>query len=144
MQPLIQMVVIFEKHGNTFEVKYEMIEKPCRMRASNFVRRWELLQLEENTEHLFSDWVDELEQVLKLDLSPNGVAKMAAEYYSEPHGSQVALGLHHTGDKLKYLDISKHLRLQTKMKAHTVLLELDILNKNAIKLTVTIYVTNEL
>ena len=137
------MVVIFSKASNTFEVKYEMIQ-PTRMRASNFVRRWELLQLEEETEHLFQEMVSELQSLLKLDLSPNGVTQLAAEYYDERDATSVSLAFHHTHEKFKQLSLSKHMRQQrSKLLPHTISMEFDILDRNSIKISISIYVSGE-
>ena len=137
------MVVYFDQRPHVIEVKYEMIDRPTRMRASNAVRRYELLQLEEATEHQFQTLVSELQQMLELDMSPAGVKKLAKKYYNDDEGKQVAMGLHHTGDKLKDLTLIKHLRLHSLVVVNSILLEFEIKSSTAVKLTISIYIYNE-
>ena len=139
------MVVIFTKDSNTIEVKFEMFERPARIRASNFVRRWELLQLEEQTEHLFKELLAELQFLLKLELTPNGVTQLAAEYYDEKDATSVAMVFHHSNEKFKQLSLFKFLKQHSeRLFPHTISLEFDILDRNSIKLSISIYVHHKL
>lgn len=134
------MVVIFTKNDNTIEVDYEMIDRPVRMRASNAVRRWELLQLEEQTQDMYDDLVEELKTELLLDLSPSGVEKLAEDYYDQQNGSQVGMALHKSNKKMKRLSLHQFVEVHTRLSVHCIVLEFEILTKTTIKLGITIYV----
>ena len=136
------MAYVFTVGKHLFELTYEMIDRPVRMRATNAVRRWELLQLQETTEHLFESTVEELRTLLKLEISPEGVAKMAQEYYGEPSGTSVAMGLHHSNPKLHTLSLTKCIRLHSRFHMHSILMEFDIIATDAIKVKMTFYVSN--
>ena len=135
------MVVIFNKNNNTFEVKYDMINKPIRMRASNAVRRWELLHLEDQTQDMYEELIQELQDVLELDLSPKGVDKLSANYSStDPESCQVGMVLHKDHKKMKELSLYQFININTRLTLQCILLELDILTKSTIKMGVTLYV----
>ena len=135
------MVVIFSKNNNTFEVKYDMIEKPVRMRASNAVRRWELLQLEDQTQDMYEELIQELQDVLDLDLSPVGVEKLSATYASlDPESCQVGMVLHKDHKKMKELSLYHFININTRLELQCILLELDILTKSTIKMEITLYI----
>ena len=135
------MVVIFTKNANTFEVKYDMIEKPIRMRASNAVRRWELLHLEDQTQDMYDTLVHELQDVLELDLSPKGVEKLSATYASlDPDSCQVGMVLHKDHKKMKEISLYHFIDINTRLTLQCILLELDILTKSTIKMGITLYV----
>ena len=138
------MVVIFSVGRNSFEIQYERIGQPVRMRASNSVRRWELLQLEENTEHLFHDLAMELKDTFHVDFSPQGVKEMSDKLYDEPNGQKVEVGLHHSHHKLRNLSLAKFLLENSHLALHSILLELDIVTFNSIKVSVTLYVSSKL
>ena len=137
-------MVIFTLGNNTFEVKYDRIGQPVRMRASNWVRRWELTQLEERTEHLFEELVRELRQVFHIQFSPDGVRDMADRLYDEPNGQKVETGLHHSHHKLRNLSLCKFLQDTSHLAIHSILLELDIVTFNSVKVVVTIFVSDKL
>ena len=137
-------MVIFTLGSNTFEVKYERIGQSTRMRASNSVRRWELMQLEENTEHLLRTFVRELRQVFNVNFSPDGVRDLSDRLYDEPNGQKVEVGLHHSHHKLRSLSLCKYLQDTSHLAMHSILLELDIITFNTVKVIVTVYVSNKL
>ena len=135
------MVVIFTKNNNTIEIKYDMIERPVRMRASNAVRRWELLHLEDQTQDMYEDLVQELQEVLELDLSPNGVEKLSVDYASlDPESCQVGMALHKDHKKMKELSLYHFIEINTRLTLQCLVLELDILTKSTIKMGITLYV----
>ena len=134
------MVVIFTKDNNTIEIKYEMLNKPLRMRATNAVRRWELLQLEDQTEQMFDTLVTDLQTLLNLDLSPNRVVKLAEDYYDQHDAMSVKMALSHTNKKLHELSLSQFIALQTRLRAQIILMDFEILTKSTIKMEITIYV----
>ena len=134
------MFVIFTKNDNTFEIKYAMINRPLRMRASNAVRRWELLQLEDRTQDMYDGLVEELRSVLSLDYSPAGVEKLAEDYYDQHNSTQVGMALHKDNKKMKDLSIYQFVELHTRLTLHCMVLEFEILTKSTIKLGITIYV----
>ena len=138
------MVTVFTVGKNSFEVKYERIDRPTRIRASNAVRHWEILQLEENTHHLFEDFIHELGEIFHLKFSPDGVKEMSESLYDEPNGQKVQVGLHHTHHKLRNLTLSQTLLRTSHLMVHSLLVELDIVSFDAVKVVVSIYVTNNL
>ena len=134
------MVVIFTKNDNTVEIKYAMIDRPLRMRASNAVRRWELLQLEDQTQDMYETLIDELQSILLLDLSPAGVEKLAEDYYDTHNSTQVGMALHKDNKKMAELSIYQFVELHTRLTLHCIVMEFEILTKTTIKLGITLYV----
>ena len=130
----------FDKGNNKIEIHYEMIDRPVRQRATNFVRRWELLQLEDQTEHLFQNLVDELQSMVKFNLSPDGVARLAADYYDDQNGTSVSMGLHSDHHKFANLSLAVFLKQNTSFYLHSILMEFEVIAVNAIKLKISLYV----
>ena len=138
------MVVIFIKDKNTIEVQFEMIDRPARIRASNAVRRWELLALEEKTEHLLPELIDELQSTLKLNLTPDGVAELAEKYFDEDNDTNtVGVALHRSNPKFQHLSLTKFVRTETDLRLHVLSLNFDIIDASSIKFRVVIFVHNE-
>ena len=143
------MVVIYMRGSNLIEAQFEMIDKPPRMRADNAVRRWELLQLEDETEHMFKNMVEELVEVTGMKLTPEGVKEMAREYGLDKNDTtNVEIALHHKyGDKLKNLTLYKYLESNTRFLLSHLSAELTVLTENmpnakdSVRLRVQMYVT---
>ena len=136
------MVVIFTRDNNQIEVHYEMTDRPHRMRATNAVRRWELLQLEEDTQHLFGTLTDEIVEAMSLKLTPAEIRTLAKKFYNEDDATEVGFALHHEyGDKCNNLALSKHLRLHTRFLVNHISLTFTVLTENSIKLHIQPYVT---
>ena len=119
-----------------------MVDKPPRMRASNSVRRWELLQLEDETEHLFAALAEEIVDAMDLKLTPEEIRVLAKKYYGKENATEVGFALHHKyGDKCNNLALSKHLRLHSRFVVSHVSLAFTVLTETAIKLRISPYVT---
>ena len=138
----ITMVVIFSRGNNQIEVNYEMLDRPPRMRASNSVRRWELLQLEDQTEHLFAALAEEIIEAMDLKLNPEEIRTLAKKYYDKDDATEVGFALHHEyGDKCNNLSVSKYCRLHTRFMINHVSLAFTVLTENSIKFRISPYVT---
>ena len=136
------MVVIFPRENNQIEVSFEMLDQPPRMRASNSVRRWELLQLEDETEHLFAATAEEIVDAMSLKLTPAEIQTLAKKYYGEENATEVGFALHQEyGDKCNNLSLSKHLRLHTRFTINHVSLTFTVLTETSIKVQIQPYVT---
>lgn len=141
--------MIYMKGSNLIEAQFEMVDKPPRMRAENAVRRWELLQLEDETEHMFQTMVEELVEVTGMKLTPEGVQELANEYGLDKNDTtHVEIALHHKyGDKLKKLTLYNYIESNTRFVLSHLSAELTVLpgttpnKKDSVRLKVQMYVT---
>ena len=112
------------------------------MRASNAVRRWELLQLEEDTEHLLPQLGQELIDLLELELTPEEITRLGKKYYDEDEAQTVGFALHHGHtDKIRKLTLNTHLRENSRFFLHCISMQLSVLTKNSVKFEITPFIT---
>ena len=124
------------------EVRFEMIKRPSRMRAENAVRQCELLQLEEDTQHLLLELGSELKEILHLDLSPSEVPRMAEKYYGEKDATEVGFALHHAHtDKIDKLTLCKYINQNTRFFLHSISMKISILTEDSVKFEITPFIT---
>ena len=136
------MVVQLSRDNNLVVIDYRMMDAPPRMRASNSVRRYELLQLEDQTQHMFEEFVTEIIEACQIKLTPEGFEELRMKFKDMDDPSKVSFALHTDhGDKCKNLSLSKHIWFTTKFKLHHISCHFTALAENSIKFEIKPYTT---
>jgi len=136
------MVVQLSRDNNLVVIDYRMMDAPPRMRASNSVRRYELLQLEEETQHLYEELVDEIVETCQLTLTPEGIKELKTKFEDLDDTSKATFVLHTDhGNKCKGLSLSKYIWLSTKFKVHHISCHFTVLTETSIKFEIKPYIT---